>query len=191
LEGCAGPNIEVRVHDIVTDALEERFDVVHARLLLEHLPERRAVLDKLVDALDPGGWLLVEDVDVSGPVHLASSRQFASPARFGRVGRRVTRAAQSLAAAVGADFEFGRDLPTHLVDAGLQEIGAEMYSRLVRGGSAMSRFPALTFRRVGPTLVAKGLVSQRDMDWWIAAWDDPTSMMFSLPMVSAWGQRPS
>lgn len=63
IEGCEGPNAEVRVHDICADPLEEGFDVIHARLVLEHLPARFAVLDKLVTALRPGGWLLIEDLD--------------------------------------------------------------------------------------------------------------------------------
>src|SRR3954463_7125189 len=37
------------------------FDLVHARLVLEHLPERDAVLASLVAAVRPGGWLLIED----------------------------------------------------------------------------------------------------------------------------------
>jgi trans-aconitate methyltransferase len=38
-------------------------NLVHARLVLEHLPERDAVLRKLVRGLKPGGWLLVDSVD--------------------------------------------------------------------------------------------------------------------------------
>ena len=57
-------NIEVRRHDIASESLDDpSFDLVHARLVLEHLPERDAVLRKLVRGLKPGGWLLVESVD--------------------------------------------------------------------------------------------------------------------------------
>ena len=51
-------------HDIVAEPLAAgRFDLVHARLLLEHLPERDAVLAGFVHALAPGGWVVVEDLD--------------------------------------------------------------------------------------------------------------------------------
>ena len=40
------------------------FDVVYARLLLYHLPERVAVLRSLWDAVAPGGHLLVQDYDL-------------------------------------------------------------------------------------------------------------------------------
>src|SRR5262245_29658994 len=57
-------NLAVREHNVVSDSLEESaFDLVHARLLLEHLRERELVLDKLTRALRPGGWLVVESVD--------------------------------------------------------------------------------------------------------------------------------
>src|SRR4051794_22730767 len=42
-----------------------RFELVHARLVLEHLPERDQVLAKLAAAVRPGGWLLIEDFDWS------------------------------------------------------------------------------------------------------------------------------
>src|SRR3954447_18249115 len=42
-----------------------QFDLVHARLVLEHLPERGRVLTALAAAVRPRGWLLVEDFDWS------------------------------------------------------------------------------------------------------------------------------
>jgi SAM-dependent methyltransferase len=54
----------VRRHDIATDPLPEAaFDLVHARLVLGHLPEREKALGHMVAALNPRGWLLVEDFD--------------------------------------------------------------------------------------------------------------------------------
>jgi 2-polyprenyl-3-methyl-5-hydroxy-6-metoxy-1,4-benzoquinol methylase len=32
--------------------------------VLEHLPSRDAVLARLIDLVGPGGWIVVEDVDV-------------------------------------------------------------------------------------------------------------------------------
>src|SRR5918911_3842606 len=64
LERHARPNLDVRRHDVVHDPLEtDAYDLVHARALLEHLPERDQVLPRLIAALRPGGWLVVEDID--------------------------------------------------------------------------------------------------------------------------------
>jgi ubiquinone/menaquinone biosynthesis C-methylase UbiE len=40
------------------------YDLVYARLLLYHLPQRSAVLRRLWDAVTPGGHLLVQDYDL-------------------------------------------------------------------------------------------------------------------------------
>jgi 2-polyprenyl-3-methyl-5-hydroxy-6-metoxy-1,4-benzoquinol methylase len=56
-----GPRLTVRRHDILTGAPGRGYDLVHARLLLNHLPRRRQVVHLLADALRPGGVLLTED----------------------------------------------------------------------------------------------------------------------------------
>ncbi|KAJ7153559.1 S-adenosyl-L-methionine-dependent methyltransferase [Mycena crocata] len=42
------------------------FDIVHARLVLCHLPEAHSVLSRIIDLVKPGGWLLIDDLDWSG-----------------------------------------------------------------------------------------------------------------------------
>lgn len=49
-------------HDVTTDAVPAaRYDLIHARLLLSHLPQRGDVMHRLVRGLRPGGWLVIED----------------------------------------------------------------------------------------------------------------------------------
>jgi trans-aconitate methyltransferase len=58
------PNLEVRVHDVLSDELPEReFDLVHARLVLAWLSDQGRGLQRMLAALKPGGWLLVEELD--------------------------------------------------------------------------------------------------------------------------------
>jgi len=60
------PNLEVRVHDIANDPLPAaNFDLVHARLVLIHVIERERALERMVEALTPGGWLVIEDFDTT------------------------------------------------------------------------------------------------------------------------------
>ena len=64
LETLSIPNLEVRRHDIVTDPLpESTFDLIHVRLVLVHLSQWESVLERLVAALKPGGWLVGEEFD--------------------------------------------------------------------------------------------------------------------------------
>ena len=60
------PNLEIRVHDVLEDALPEgEFDLVHLRLLLAWLSEPQRALRRLASALKPGGWMLAEEMDVA------------------------------------------------------------------------------------------------------------------------------
>src|SRR3954453_1983576 len=62
LAGLERPNLEIRRHDILRDSLpSDAFDLVHARLLVEHLG--RSALERMVRCVRPGGWLLLEDLD--------------------------------------------------------------------------------------------------------------------------------
>ena len=80
LVGCDQPSIEVRVHDIRMDPLHTgSLDLIHARLVPEHLPARLTVIDRLVAALHTGGWLLVEDFDASGLLYLPVERLLCEP----------------------------------------------------------------------------------------------------------------
>ena len=61
---AAGPQVELRRHDLSLDPTpDESFNLVHARLVLVHLPDRERALASLVGALRPGGWLVIEDAD--------------------------------------------------------------------------------------------------------------------------------
>jgi SAM-dependent methyltransferase len=190
LTGCDAPNVEVRVHDISVDPLDESsFDIVHARLVLEHLPTRLGVLDKLAAALRPGGWLLIEDFDFSAWLHLPPYRLFCEPRPLGA----VVQACYVASAAVGStwDGEFGRELPIHLVHARLVDVGGEACSHVIVGGSSASDAFTVSARLFGPIAVAAGCVSQTDLDELIATFERPGALTTFVPMVSAWGHRPA
>ena len=67
LAGHGRANLDVRQHDIVTDPLEgAAFDLAHARAVLEHIPDRQRALQRMISAVRPGGWLVLEDIDFGG-----------------------------------------------------------------------------------------------------------------------------
>lgn len=58
------PGLTTIKHNVVTDPLPDGpFDVIHARAVLQHLPERHEVLAKLTAALAPGGVVIVEELE--------------------------------------------------------------------------------------------------------------------------------
>ena len=61
---AAAPNVTIIEHDVAGEPPPGGpFDLVHARLVLVHVPERDVALANMVAALRPGGVLLVEDAD--------------------------------------------------------------------------------------------------------------------------------
>ncbi|KAH9002772.1 S-adenosyl-L-methionine-dependent methyltransferase [Lactarius hatsudake] len=64
-------NFQFQRLDVLTDSLPwaaGSLDVVHVRFLLIHLPEPRRVLERIAELVKPGGWLLIEEVSVSGEI---------------------------------------------------------------------------------------------------------------------------
>src|SRR5689334_16311472 len=58
MAGVNASNLTVKRHDVTADPVPTgRYDLIHARLVLVHLPNRRGVMGALVRALRPGGWL--------------------------------------------------------------------------------------------------------------------------------------
>src|SRR5689334_2741407 len=64
VEHLASDSITVRRIDLREDELPQaEYDLVHSRLVLEHLSGRKQILDRLVATLKPGGWMVMEDYD--------------------------------------------------------------------------------------------------------------------------------
>jgi 2-polyprenyl-3-methyl-5-hydroxy-6-metoxy-1,4-benzoquinol methylase len=75
-------NLEIRRFDLVHDVLAPEdagggFDLVHARAVLEHIPSRQRALERLIAAVRPDGWLVVEDIDVAGDAMRATAERYA------------------------------------------------------------------------------------------------------------------
>ena len=111
---------EVRRHDIVADPPPGTFDLVHARLVLVHVPDRARALATMVAALRPGGWLLVEDADTELQPLVCLDE--IGPAQ--RRANRLRRAFRELMTRRGADLRYGRTLPRTLREAGLVDVAA-------------------------------------------------------------------
>jgi SAM-dependent methyltransferase len=66
LDRLAGPTIEVRRHRLGHDPLPTNiFDVVDARAVMEHQPDRMPALKQIYQCLRPGGSVVLESADFS------------------------------------------------------------------------------------------------------------------------------
>lgn len=183
LDPIATQQLTVQRHDVLEDPLPAgQFDLVHARLLLEHLPDRDAVLTGLADALAPGGWLVIEDLD------WATATVTDPPSE---VHARVAEACMALFTGHAYDPQFGRKLPRALSARGLAEVGtrADAVQVLADPEHGVPQWELLV-DQLSPGLLALGLVTQSDLDAFHALWHDGDTVCFAPLMISSWGRRP-
>jgi SAM-dependent methyltransferase len=180
VEPLASEVMRVERHDVVSDQLpEERFDLIHARLLLEHLPQRDEVLDRLPGALKPGGWLLIEDYDWATFGVDPPSETIA----------RVTDAVIELMVHAGFEPRFGRRVLRGLWDRGFSETGAEGRTLLMNSAHPGSAFYRLSLVSLRDGVLSGGKVSEADVDEVLADMQDEARGIVTPTMFATWGRR--
>jgi SAM-dependent methyltransferase len=181
----AGGNVEVLQHDVAADdAPQGGFDLVHARLVLIHVPKREVALERMARALRPGGWLLMEDFDPAmqplACVDVVGIEQ--------RRANKVRAGVRALLAQRGADLELGRRLPRLLREAGLVEVAADAFMPLaLTAGSELER---ANVNQVREGLIAGGHVTVEEIDAHLQAVEAGRLDLSTAPLISAWGRRP-
>jgi len=181
LRAATGGTVDVRSHDVRSEPLpESAFDLVHARLLLTHLPERADVLRSMIHAARPGAWVLIGDIDFST----------VRTARPAPVMDRMLVAFDTAVRAAGWDPALGPQLPSMLEAAGLSGVEAENSQVHQRGGGPVSSILTMTYRRLRPLLLAGGMIDEQDIEQvgrWLA---DPGNAVYGPTIWAAWGRRP-
>jgi SAM-dependent methyltransferase len=150
IEPLASDAIDVRRLDIRTDELPQaEFDLVHARLVLEHLSDRRQILDRLAATLRPGGWIVIEDYDWSC---------------FGFEGddpgmNKVTEGIMSFMQKAGYERDYGRRVVDQIADAGFTDVRGEGRVRVIDSTSPGFNFFRLSFESLRGAIVEAGMIS--------------------------------
>jgi ubiquinone/menaquinone biosynthesis C-methylase UbiE len=178
-------NVEVREHNIITDPLPDgAFDLIHARLVLIHLPEREKVLVRLVSALKPGGWLVDEEFD---SVSLLPDPTV-SP---GEISLTTQLAVMRMLGDRGVERRFGRLLYGRLRAHGLEEVGAEGRLLMWRGGTSDVSLMRTNFKQLRGALLDGLYVTEQEFNQDFARLEDAEFMTPSPIMWTAWGRRPT
>jgi len=185
LEKLAHGNLETRRHDIGKDPLPgAAFDLVHARLVLAHLPDCDEALRRMVEALRPGGWLVVEEFDsLSLQPDPAVSRTERS--------LEALPAMRGVMANHGVDLWSGRRLAARVRALGLLDVAAEGRTFMFQGGAAGIELFRASAQQLRGEMIASGFISEaefaRDMD----LLDSPDLLIPSPIMWTVKARRPA
>jgi SAM-dependent methyltransferase len=177
------PNLEARQLDLFADDFpQDSFDVVHARCLLEHLPERVRGLERLIGAARPGGLVTVCDFggELGGPVEPTPDDLLAQEAFFAVVNQ------------AGWDHTWAPMIAEHMRQLGLEDVDAESFRRYSVGGDTGSvRINQFSINQLRDRMVATGRVTTHQIDACIARLRDPAVGHLSFETWYAWGRRPA
>jgi hypothetical protein len=181
--GPAGPDVEVRQLDVTRGVLgRAEYQLVHARALLQHLHQREAVLDRMVEALAPGGWIVLEEPDFS----LYLEQELPEP--FGTLSR---ASLQFTAERTGWDAFCGRRLLGWLRERGLEECDASGHVWTMHGGTPSAEWyvAGLARTREAGAQLAGGLSSEL-VDRALAQARSPDFAVLSPVSIAALGRKP-
>lgn len=179
IESLAGDAVEVRRVDIRADELpESKFDLIHARLVLEHLAERREIIDRLVAALRPAGWLVIEDYDWSGFGFEDADPQL----------DRVTESVIGFMQQAGFEPQYGRRVVADMAAAGLADVRGEGRARVIDSKSPGFDFFRLSFESLRNAVVDTGVLSADDADAAAARFSEDRRLLTPM-MMAGIGRR--
>jgi len=181
VEPLAGGVLEVRRHDLLHDDLPAgAFDLVHERSVLSWLGEGDA-LERLVDSLAPGGWLLAEDFDWA----------ICGSADGSPVVAKAYDAILGVIESVGYQRHYGRTLLRRIERAGLEETGGEARSYVLRGGSPGTAFDRYSMLAHRDAIVGAGALTDSEFDETFRFLEDPGEHVLTPVLFAAWGRKPA
>jgi SAM-dependent methyltransferase len=177
---------EVDRHDVGIDPPPPGlFDLIHARLVLVHVPRRTEALAAMVRVLRPGGWLLVEDAD-PGLQPLTCIDEWGPDQALANKLRRGFRV---LLAQRGADTSFGRTLPRALRDCGLVDVAGDAFFPVA--GPACTVLEQATVEQTRELMLDRGLATHEEIDRHLANVAGGHLDLATSPLISAWGRKPT
>src|SRR5207253_3034655 len=137
------------------------------------------VLARMIAALRPHGWLLVEEPDFVTLFHGCASEI---------VGKVVTGGVRATEAACGSQSEYGRHLLADVCAQGLADVEAVGRVVMMRGGSPLSTHLRLSIAKVA-SLIGSEAATAEEVEEAFARLDDPTFATVSAITMAVWGRR--
>ena len=182
--------VEIRKHDIMKDEIEKNhYDLVFCRMLLQHLKEPNKALSKMADAVKPGGWLLIEEIDNS--ITPKSDSKNSKADYYYRTGWQYYEPFPK----IGFDMEYGRNVRFLLDQLGFVGVQSEGNFLLSRGGDPWPEALVDVLKLSSEALIKSRLAQEDDtrklLDEIERMYHDPSYYYICSALCSAWGKKPT
>ncbi len=147
------PGVRVVRHDL-RDGLgvDGPFDLIHARLVLVHLPERAEILGRMIDALAPGGRLVIGDM-TDRPLEALAVPEPADRELWKRM---MHLSNEVVSPARGISWTWARETADRMTAAGLVDVQAMEFSQTTSGGTDGCLLHRNLNQQAEPLLLAAG-----------------------------------
>jgi 2-polyprenyl-3-methyl-5-hydroxy-6-metoxy-1,4-benzoquinol methylase len=179
------PQVTILQHNVVTDPLPEGpFDVIHARAVLQHLPERYDVLARLTAALAPGGVVVIEELEARW-----STAVLATPdARAHDIFAAYETALAGIFRASGNDPKWSRLVHAAMRDLGLVEVDTEGWQGSFEGGTGACLLAYSGSTELNDKLIDAGMTAD-DLQTLRRLALDPSLVLRGILLLSTCGRR--
>jgi ubiquinone/menaquinone biosynthesis C-methylase UbiE len=180
------PNVTVLQHNVITEPLPEGpFDVIHARAVLQHLPQRYEVLDKLTAGLAPGGVVVIEELEARW-----STAVLATPdPRAYDIFASYEKALASIFKASGNDPRWSQRVHAAMRDTGLTEVTTEGWQGSFSGGTGAGLLAYSGSTELHDKLVDAGMAAD-DLKTLGRLALDPRLVLRGILLLSTAGRKP-
>jgi SAM-dependent methyltransferase len=177
-------NVTIVQADALNTGLDKgAFDLVHERLVLINVSDRKAFLKEMVSLLRPGGAIALEDVDTVSwlchPTHPSWDI--------------LLNAFHAVFHAAGGDRFIGRKLPALLSAAGVKNIQIKVTVETPPIGDDRRTHLVSLIDSVGEKIIAKGLLAEGALrehkEVLIRHLTDPGTTVVDQLLVQCWGEK--
>jgi SAM-dependent methyltransferase len=174
-------------HDLTTDPLPDGpWDVIHARLVLRHLPRRHDILHRLAATLAPGGALAIEEWDA----YRAGLVLAAPEPEAGTLFYACETIIERIVDARAVDLEWPWQVHAAMASAGLVDVDTAVHARSWPGGSVGALHYAATISLLRTRILEAGM-SGEQLDRLSGFLRDPRMVVRGLLTISTVGRRPA
>ena len=183
LKGFDQPPFQVHEGMYPEMSMEQSFDLLHARYVLIHNRNDRAILEHMLNCLKPGGWAVFEEPDFTSAT--LPGREKETPEA--RVNRAICRMFDN----VGLHPDYALLLPQKLEKAGFEIIRIQSIMHLCPGGSPMAQVMGESALVLQDEYCRTGLCSPEDIQQYVRLSQDPTHWTLYHSTTSAIARKSS